>query len=201
MKSRGIVLLVGALLACATAYWTDLVFAAHHSSTHDIGSTSQLGAFHDLLFGSGCILVFAATGISLWRHRIAALIVRILVAVLSVAGIAFILRAFLDFHAMSSSSTLRPVPFIVGLLLLFGYFVATFFTALPVVSVQRAFRLRFVLHFGIFPAALCVLILVGYPRDFYFTFSAFGLYLLAGLPFVLLSFHMYALRQAFEPSA
>jgi hypothetical protein len=198
MKSKDTALLVTALLVGAIGYWAYLVFAAHYSSTHNLASTSQAGAFHDLLFSSACVLAFIATGVSLWHHRTAAVILRVFVAVLSILGAVFTVRGALDTFATLGASSLHPIPFFTGLFLLCGYFITTFITTLPFVSAERAIELRFLLHFGIFPAAIFAIFVLGIPRDYYMTFSAFGIYLVGGIPFILLSFRMYELRRTFN---
>ena len=192
---------VGACFLVAIAYWMRLLYAAHFSSTHNIHSTSQVGAFSYLLTGSAAVLGFCASAISFWRHPASALILRVVVGLFSAVGVFMVVRGLVDLYSTPngfSASPFRPIPFTSGLILLCTYFAACLATALPFVSARQVFRLGFVLHYGILPAALALIYLFGMPSDYYFTFSAFGLYLVAGVAFALLSFRMYELRQTFN---
>ena len=192
---------VGALLLTAIAYWIRLLYAAHFSSTHNIRSTSQGGTFSYFLTGSAATLGFVASAVSFWRHPASALILRVVVGVFSVVGAFLVARGLVDLLSTPNSfsvSSLRPVPTTSGLILLCAYFAACLATSLPFVSAHRLFRLGFVLHYGVLPAALALIFLFGMPSDYYALFSTFGIYLIAGLAFALLSFRMYELRQTFN---
>jgi hypothetical protein len=198
IKTQHKTLFVSAILIAATVCWFYFAFAARYSSTRNIESTSAFSAPEDLMIGSACVLIFIAAGLSLLRQRAAAVIVRVLVALLSVAGVALTAHILLDFQTYLGSSSLHPHSFTVGCFLLIGYFVATLLPALPGIPVWRILRYRYILHFGVFPSALCIIFFFAFPPDYYWNFANFGIYLVAGLPFILLSFHMYELRQTFD---
>ena len=100
-----------------------------------------------------------------------------------------------------SVASLRPVPVTSGLILLCAYFAASLATALPFIPIRLLFRVGLILHYGVFPASLAFIVLLGMPSDYYTPFSSFGIYLVAGSAFALLSFRMYELRQTFDRDA
>ncbi len=149
--------------------------------------------------GSWILLaVVVIGGFSLWQHRAAAFLARIMIALLSAAAIAWIIHHSPGILAEIHGRNFRPVGLIGGTLLLLGYFVAVLATSLPWISAQRLDRIRFFLHFVQLPAALCLRTLIAFPPDVYFTFMAFGCYLMVAIPFILLNFRMAELRKRFD---
>ncbi|MES2571318.1 MAG: hypothetical protein V4710_14845 [Verrucomicrobiota bacterium] len=146
--------------------------------------------------GSWILLaVVVIGGFSLWQHRAAAFLARIMIALLSEWHCAVAPAYDLaEIHGRN----FRPVGLIGGTLLLLGYFVAVLATSLPWISAQRLDRIRFFLHFVQLPAALCLRTLIAFPPDVYFTFMAFGCYLMVAIPFILLNFRMAELRKRFD---
>ena len=197
-------LVAGALSLAAVAYWTRLLYAAHYSSTHNISSTSQSGTFSYLLSGSACVISFLASAVSFWRHPASALILRLVIGVFSAIGVFMTVRGLVDLLSTPNSfsiASLRPLPVTSGLILLCAYFTTSLTTSLPVIPARQVFRVGFFLHYGVFPAALTLIFLFGMPSDYYALFWSFGLCLVAGLAFALLSFRMYELRQTFDRNA
>ena len=194
MKNRNKVVSCGALLVVAAAYWTHLGLTAYYTSTH-ARSTDDTGAFSDFRLGSAFLLAFVATGVCLSHHRAGALVLRSLVVIVSLVGTVFTAR--------NLSQAFTPPPYVhgiqffsyaTGLALLLAYFALTLVFALPFVSPARVFRLRYLLHFGLFPVALFMAFLIGMPEAYGGGFLVVGLDLLAGLPLILLSFRAYELR-------
>src|SRR6185436_5133779 len=97
-----------------------------------------------------------------------------------------------------SFEAFSPVPAAAGLILLCAYFAGNFSTSLPFIPARRVFRIGFILHYGVLPAALALIYLFNTPSSYYDSLSAFGFCLVGGLAFALLSFRMYELRQIFS---
>lgn len=198
-------LVIGALSLAAVAYWLRLLYAAHYSATHNVGTTSQTGTFSYLLSGSACVVGFVASGVSFWRHPVSALFLRAVIGVYSAVAAFMAVRGLVDLLRGAPQSftvsSLRPIPVTAGLILLCAYFAGSLATSLPFVPARQLFRLGLVLHYGMLPAALALIFLLGMPSDYYALFGSFGLYLVAGVAFSLLSFRMYELRQTFNRHA
>jgi hypothetical protein len=88
----------------------------------------------------------------------------------------------------------QMAPFFAGLYLFLTYFIANLWTALAILPIRWMWRLRYALHFGLFPLALCAWVGLGfqsYPAEALFVvFGVAGMFLILGLPYIWLCFQM-----------
>jgi len=94
VESRHPIFSWAALLIPALLYWGQLAIAARYDSTHNMGSTSQGVAFHDLIFGTHLREAFRIVGISL----LVAYFICTLLNALRIAAITGTFRAHLILH-------------------------------------------------------------------------------------------------------
>jgi hypothetical protein len=151
------------------------------------------------LLGASILLMFSAAALALGNSPAAALAARLIVQVSSAGG-CYLGLAMMTFVGPSSFTDLRSLCSLAGLFLLVTYCLATFAAAtLPLARLRHVWRCRYYLHFGIFPAA-CFALSV-FISDDSFRYAECAVNLMLGIPFILLNFRMYHLRERFDAGA